>query len=323
MKGVNRIATLQVEEMQGKKKRKNPYIAHLAEFKFKPAHNWPIEEAHAMFAQASRGDRDVIYYKDCIAGMRNLPAGSVDLVIADPPFGLDFSGKEAMYNRDGEQVVQGYVEADGEYGEFTSRWVSELPRVMNEHASAYIFSGWTNLRQVLNALATTGLCLVNHAVWHYNFGIFTTKKFTTSHYHVLFLVKDPRKYFFHRVQHYNEDVWDIKRVYAPKQEKNGTKLPEELVQKCIDFSSKPGAIVLDPFMGNGTTAIVAKKHFRHYIGFELNARMRPIIDRGLQRVTLGEDYTPYWDRIPTIDELKTMYPHAYTEFLKRRQEEEV
>ncbi len=313
------MAEMQVTEVPTKRKRKNPYIAHLAEFGFGPDQDWPVEQARERFNQSASAEHDVIFYEDCIAGMQRLLPGSIDLVIADPPFGLNFTGKEAIYNRDSENVQKGYVDVNEEYGDFTSRWIAELPRIMRDHASAYIFSGWTNLKEVLCAIADANLIVKNHVIWKYQFGVFTTTKFVSCHYHVLFVVKDERKYFFNRIQHYNEDVWTINRPYKAGQKKNGTKLPEAVIRKCIDFSSSPGDLVLDPFMGNGTTAVVSRANFRHYLGFEINKRMRPCIESGLSAVHPGQEYVPYTERLPTIDDLKRQYPAAYREFIKRQQ----
>ncbi len=300
-----------------KRKRKNKYIPHLAEFYFDPKFNWSVSDARKMYETSRNAKEDVIFYEDCITGMQKLPDESIDLVIADPPFGIKFTGKEAIYNRDESNVVEGYTEIKEKYDEFTCSWINQLPRIMRAHASVYIFSGWTNLKDVLEAIDNAGLIVKNHIIWKYQFGVFTKTKFVSSHYHLLFAVKDDRRYFFHRVQHYNEDVWDIKRTYQNGQEKNGTKLPEDVVQKCIDFSSKPGNLILDPFMGNGTTAIAAKANFRHYIGYEVNNRMSQIIDKNLAQVKIGEKYVPYKERLPTFENLVEEHPEAYKEYLKR------
>ncbi|MBD3191282.1 MAG: site-specific DNA-methyltransferase [Candidatus Heimdallarchaeota archaeon] len=250
--------------------------------------------------------------------MQQLPKESIDLVIADPPFGIDFSGKEEMYNRKDENIVEGYVEiSQEEYEPFTHAWIAELPRIMKRTASAYIISGWTNLEFILTAARKAGLTLLNHAIWQYQFGVFTWKKFVTSHYHVLLFVKDPDHYFFNKIEHYPLDVWDdIQREYQPKEKKNGTKLPTKLIQKCIDFSTKPGAIVLDPFMGNGTTAAAAKANFRHYLGFEINPNLKTIIEENLAEIELGEDYQSYNRRFKkwlkeNEKRLAKKYPKAY------------
>ena len=287
--------------------RKN-YIPGLAQFYFKVDEDWSKTDAEKMYKKNSFNDQ--ILYSDCIKGMQSLPEESVDLIIADPPFGLDFTGKEAVYNRKKENVVDGYNEVIENYDSFSEKWIAELPRILKSSGSAMIFSGWTNLKDVLIAIDKSGLTLKNHIIWKYQFGVFTKKKFVSCHYHLLYLVKNEKKTYFHRIEHYNEDVWEIKRTYDPEEVKNGTKLPEQIVKKIIDFLTRPGDVVFDPFMGNGTTAVVAKKNFRHYFGFEMNINMKDIIQVHIDNAILGENYKSY-DREPDIKELKEKYPKAY------------
>jgi site-specific DNA-methyltransferase (adenine-specific) len=291
-------------------KRKNPYIPGIAQINFKPDFDWECDEAAKLYHIAEHQIQalDQIAFDDCIQGMQKLPAESVDLVIADPPFGINFDGKGSQYNRNQELVVEDYNEVIENYDQFTLQWISQLPRIMKDTSSAYIFSGWTNLKDLLIALDQNHLTLLNHIIWKYQFGVFTKKKFVTSHYHVLFVVKNPKKYFFNKIEHYPLDIWDIPRNYAPGQEKNGTKLPENVVERAIHFSSKPGDLVFDPFMGNGTTAICAKMTYRHFFGFEKNDKMAPILQKNLASVTLGQDYHPYRTLIPPLEELAKKYP---------------
>ena len=67
--------------------------------------------------------------------------------------------------------------------------------------------------------------------------------------------------------------------------------------KCIDYSSRPGDLILDPFMGNGTTAVAAKSSFRHYLGFELNKNMKNIIANNINQTEIGSSYSKYSSRI--------------------------
>jgi site-specific DNA-methyltransferase (adenine-specific) len=286
-----------------KKQRKRRYVPHEAAARFKPTDDWSLEDARKRFDEAKfQTTMDTVDYRDCISGMQELPEESIDIVIADPPFGIDFSGKEAIYNRDESLVVDGYREVNADYSSFTEKWIHELPRVLKDTGSAWIFSGWTNLADVLNAVSTSGLHLVNHIIWKYQFGVFTKRKFVTSHYHLLFLVKDPKKYYFNKIEHYPEDVWEITRTYQKGERKNGTKLPTELVLRCIDFSSRPGDLVLDPFMGNGTTAAACRGSYRHFYGFELNKALREIIEYNLSLTRKGEFYTPYSERTDALVE---------------------
>ena len=200
--------------MAPKKKRKKPYVPHVAAAKFKPTEDWTNNEALEAYKAAKFPfDVDTIHYADCILEMENLPAESIDVVVSDPPFGISFNGKESIYNRDETLVVEGYHEIEENYTDFTQMWVSKIPRLLKVTGSAWIFSGWTNLSDVLNAVENTDLTLVNHIIWKYQFGVFTRRKFVSSHYHLLFLVKNPKKYYFNKIKHYPLDVWDIKRTY--------------------------------------------------------------------------------------------------------------
>ena len=228
---------------------------------------------------------DTIYYEDCIANIpKRIKENSIDLIIADPPFGIKFDGKGKQYNRKSEFVVTGYSEVTQEnYLEFSKAWIKAIYPVLKETGSAYIISGWTNLKEILIAVDEAGFITQNHIIWKYQFGVFTKRKFVTSHYHILFLVKNPKKYYFNKIDHYPEDVWEIKREYLPGEKKNSTKLPNELVEKLLNYSSKENDLVLDPFMGNGTTAVACVKLKRNYVGFEINPNAKEIIDFNLSK----------------------------------------
>ncbi|MFW9957760.1 MAG: DNA-methyltransferase [Candidatus Odinarchaeota archaeon] len=303
------------------KTRITPYIPHLAEFYFEPAYDWSFEEAQKLFSKTAHSlnefHQDTVYFTECIEGMERLPKSSIDLIVADPPFGIDFDGKSSVYNRDEALVVSGYEEAQGSYSEFTRKWMNQLSRIMKRAASVYVFSGWTNLEAILAGADKAGLTTLNHLIWHYPFGVYTKRRFVTSHYHIVLLVKDPKAYFFNKIENYPEDVWIVKRKYRTGLAKNGTKLPLEVVSRCIDFSSRPGDIVLDPFMGNGTTAVAAKSAFRHFIGFEINKKLKSLLKREIGSVQPGQSYKPYKERLPTLEELAMLYPRAYREYCQR------
>lgn len=215
-----------------------------------------------------------------------LPDASVDLVITDPPFGIEFGAKRSNYNRKAGRVLEGYNEVKGsDYQQFTTNWLTQIRRVLKPSGSLYIFSGWNYLKDILIALDAQGFTLVNHLVWKYQFGLVTTRKYVTSHYHILFASLDERKRkFFPYARfdkdaahpdggsaHYKdkEDVWVVPREYWNGDVKTPTKLPAELIRKILAYSSEPGDLVLDPFLGSGQTAVVSKLEGRRYVGFEV------------------------------------------------------
>ena len=158
------------------------------------------------------------------------------------------------------------------------------------------------------------LTTVNHLIWKYQFGVVTKRKYVTSHYHCLFLCKNDRKRKFYPYRrfdkdvktesggsaHYKdkEDVWEIKREYWQGAIKTPTKLPAELIEKILDYSSEKGDVVLDPFLGSGQVAVVSKMKERHYIGFEI---VPAYYEFALDRLESGKyliqktEEQPVWD----------------------------
>ena len=227
-----------------------------------------------------------IYNQDCIDGMKTIPDGKIDLVVTDPPFAINFKAKKANYNRTSSRVLSGYNEITKEnYYEFTLNWMSQCFRILKESGGMYVFSGWNNLADILNAIEEIGFITVNHIIWKYQFGVVTSRKFVTSHYHCLYICKNDKKRKFFpyerfskkeknnqgRSLHYKdkEDVWEIKREYWTGDEKTPTKLPAEIIKKILQYSSEEGDLVFDPFLGSGQTAVVSKLLKRNYIGFEI------------------------------------------------------
>ncbi len=228
------------------------------------------------------------YNEDCISGCRNrIQDGSVDLIITDPPYGIDGDKLDRHYNRNENHVIDGYVEVPKlEYPEFSANWIAEAERILKPGGSIYIVSGYTNLLHILNALHKTRLQEVNHIIWKYNFGVYTKTKYVSSHYHILFYTKEGKKHTFNTYSRYadhersdvggssnysdREDVWRINREYKPGKTKNKNELPTQLLIKMIQYSSNEGDTVCDLFHGSFSTAKVAKGLIRQAIGFELN-----------------------------------------------------
>jgi site-specific DNA-methyltransferase (adenine-specific) len=228
-----------------------------------------------------------IYNGDCIDVNKRIADESVTLGIYDPPFGIGEAGFDRHYKRDSKNVIEGYQEAPQDYRQWTLDWMREAKRVLHPNGSMFVIIGHTNLIHVLNAAVELDLPMINHIIWKYNFGVNTKKKFVTSHYHVLYFAKSltANRIFNVNCRFGNqeiaadggkalyddlEDVFVINKEYAPDEKKNQNKLPEELIQKLILYTSNEGDVVCDFFMGNFTTAKVARKLGRKVCGYEIN-----------------------------------------------------
>jgi site-specific DNA-methyltransferase (adenine-specific) len=257
------------------------------------------------------------YYNiDCIEGAKKyLQNNSVDLIITDPPYGINGDKLDKHYNRNENNVIDGYVEVpEKEYPQFSINWIKEAERVLRPGGSIYIVSGYSNLRHILNALAETQLKERNHIIWKYNFGVYTSKKYISSHYHILFYTKPSGEITFNKNAFFNdnekkenggsmnyadrEDVWIINREYKPGQIKNKNQLPTTLLKKMILYSSNPNDMVCDFFLGSFSTAKVALSLGRRACGFELNKnafdyQLGEIQNKKIQIIKLNEvcDYT--------------------------------
>lgn len=236
-----------------------------------------------------------IHNQDCNLVMDNMPDQSVQLIIADPPFGIDFNKDSKFYNRKKENVIDGYAEVlPINYYAFSYNWIERAKRILKDDGSMYIISGHSNLHHILRSINEHGLHLVNHIVWKYNFGVYTKKKFVTSHYHILFVAKNPGQIKFNThcrfgetgdSYHDREDVWEIKREFWKNCQKNSTNLPKELVKKMIEYSSDVGDLIFDPFTGSGQVPFVAKELGRNFIACEI---MPDVYEFAKKRLDTGE-----------------------------------
>ena len=234
-----------------------------------------------------------LYNEDCIKSMGIIPDESVDAVITDPPFAINFKAKRANYNRDESTVLEGYQEvAAAEYYDFTFKWMSECKRVLKESGSMMIVSGYNNMNDILTVIKELDLEFVNQIIWEFQFGVYTTKKFVASHYNIFYVCKnDKKRQFFNQIEDtklsYNDrlSVWRIPREYWKGQKKTPTKLPRKLCEKMISYTTQKADTILDPFVGSGQVPFVAKDLGRNYIGYEI---VKDYFDFANERVTTGK-----------------------------------
>jgi len=248
---------------------------------------------------------DLLVNADCVKGaLRHLPDASVDLIITDPPYGIEGDRLHRHYNRDERFVIDGYVEVDARrYNAFSHAWIAQAERVLRPGGQIYVVSGYTNLYDVLDALRATSLVEINHLIWKYNFGVYTSKKFVSSHYHILYYAKPGGRRTFNLQARFpldaaaeeggsanyrdREDVWTINREYKPGRVKNKNELPVALLEKMIAYSSKEGDLVCDFFMGGGSTGAVAAGMNRRFAGFEISKKAYETSRKRIEAVQPG------------------------------------
>ncbi len=213
-----------------------------------------------------------------------------DLIIADPPFGIDFDKSSHEYGAEGYVLYDDKFQGN-EYEDFSYQWISKCYEALKPNGSMYILSGWTNIGEILNAIKKTDFILKNHLIWFFEWGVYTKRKYITSHYHIPFLVKNKKDYTYkpqysnpntkRKGNKYEKDVW-----YWPKYNRGNDpdrikghpcQLPLDLLRKMLKISSNEGDLIGDVFSGSGGTLRAARELGRNCISFELNAEYEPII----------------------------------------------
>lgn len=243
---------------------------------------------------------------DAIKLMRELESGSVDLVIADPPYNL---GKDYGNGSDRQGIE--------EYLAFTRSWLEEVNRVVSPTGTIYVFMGVRFISYLYDIMdRELRLNFVNWIVWHYTQGLGKTKGFSPRHDDVLMFSKSdkytfnlddvrvPQKYYRERnnMRGANPgDVWEFSHVHYsnPNRQPHPTQKPEGIIERMVLASTNAGGLVLDPFAGSGTTLRVCQQLERKCIGFELNEQYVEQVQRRLAEPFDGFDSVdPRMERVP-------------------------
>src|SRR5499426_1740378 len=226
---------------------------------------------------------------DCIAGMQSLPAASVDLVFADPPYNLQLQGD---LKRPDDSRVDAVDDAWDKfasfkaYDAFTRAWLMACRRLMKPTAALWVIGSYHNIFRVGAILQDLRFWILNDVVWRKSNPMpnFRGRRFTNAHETLIWAAREAggKGYTFNyeALKAGNDGVqmrsdWTIALCTGEERLKagNGKKLhptqkPEALLARVILASSRPDDLVLDPFCGTGTTAAAAKRLGRRYIGIE-------------------------------------------------------
>ena len=231
---------------------------------------------------------DQIMLGDCITLMRMLPPASVHCVFADPPYNLQLRGE---LRRPDDSLVDG-VDEDWDrfddfatYDHFTREWLTECRRVLRKDGTLWVIGSYHNIFRIGAILQDLGFWILNDVVWRKSNPMpnFRGRRFTNAHETMIWAArqKDSRYRFnYAAMKALNDDIqmrsdWLFPLCTGPERLRNphGLKLhptqkPEALLHRVLLASTAPGEIILDPFAGTGTTAAVAKRLHRHFIGIE-------------------------------------------------------
>ena len=228
-------------------------------------------------------EADSVIRGDCVDVLSRADGPFVDLVFADPPFNIGYD-YDAYRDR---------VDFD-DYVEWTERWMTACVNVLKPTGSFYVAIGDDYVAEVRTIGRKLGLTLRNWIIWHYTFGQNTKAMFAKSHTHILYFVLDGKDFTFNDEQtrfpsarhtEYSDrranpmgrvpdDVWNtfprVCGTFAERAGWHGCQMPEALLMQIIRASSNPGDLVLDPFVGSGTTVVAAAKLDRQYVGIDIS-----------------------------------------------------
>jgi adenine-specific DNA-methyltransferase len=247
-----------------------------------------------------------LYCADSLKELRKLPASSISLTVTSPPYNI---GKEY------ETVIERQ-----EYLEWCEKWIAEVYRCTVANGGFWLNLGYFDWPGRAKALPIAyclweriPFFLLQEIIWHYGAGVATKKMLCPRNEKFLFYVKNPGEYTFNLdairdpdVKYPKQkkngklkcnplgknpgDVWYIPKVTSgtdrasPERTPHPAQFPLGLIDRIVKVSSNEGDIVLDPFMGSGTTAEACRRNGRKFIGFELKESYCRIAVRRLKNL---------------------------------------
>jgi modification methylase len=220
--------------------------------------------------------------------MRGLPAASVDLIFADPPYNLQLKGELHRPDNSRVDAVDDHWDrftSFAAYDEFSRAWLAEARRLLNPDGALWVIGSYHNVFRLGAALQDAGFWILNDVIWRKSNPMpnFRGKRLTNAHETLIWAARsDQAKYTFNyeAMKSLNEGIqmrsdWVIPLCTGGERLKNDagdkahpTQKPEALLHRVLVASTLPGDVVLDPFFGTGTTGAVAKRLGRRFIGIE-------------------------------------------------------
>lgn len=241
---------------------------------------------------------------DCIEVMRSLPAESVDLIFADPPYNLQLRGELHRPDNSRVDAVDDHwdrFDSFKAYDEFTREWLAAARRLLKPDGAIWVIGSYHNIFRLGAELQNQGFWILNDVVWRKSNPMpnFRGKRFTNAHETLIWASKSENSRYtfnYEALKALNEGVqmrsdWVIPICTGSERLKNErgekahpTQKPEALLHRILIGTTNPGDVVLDPFFGTGTTGAVARMLGRNYVGIEREAEYREIAERRLEKV---------------------------------------
>jgi modification methylase len=235
---------------------------------------------------------DRIIEDDCVAAMARLPAASVDMIFADPPYNLQLGGD--LFRPEGGRVdavddAWDKFATFADYDAFTRAWLGEARRILKPHGTLWVIGSYHNIYRVGAALQDAGYWILNDIIWRKTNPMpnFRGTRFTNAHETLIWAARseDSRYTFNYRAMKALNDELQMRsdwllpicsggeRVKGEAGVKaHPTQKPESLLYRVLLACTEPGDLVLDPFFGTGTTGAVARRLGRRWIGIEREQR---------------------------------------------------
>jgi len=231
---------------------------------------------------------DQILHDDCLRALARLPEASVDLIFADPPYNLQLDGDLLRPNNtrvDGVHQDWDRFDDLAAYDRFTRDWLRHVRRVLKPDGAIWVIGSYHNIFRVGAALQDEGFWLLNDVIWRKTNPMpnFRGRRFTNAHETLIWAAHGPSsRYTFNydSMKALNDDLqmrsdWLLPICSGPERLKDDTgrkahptQKPESLLYRVLLATTRRGDVVLDPFAGTGTTAAVARRLDRRFIGIE-------------------------------------------------------
>jgi len=206
-----------------------------------------------------------VYLMDCMEGMRQIPDESIDLILTDPPYGIDFLSNRTENHK---KIANDDFET----------WKKNLPLWIDEFARVLTLSGCccccccgggkTPVTAIFTMEFVKRLNLIQTVIWDKK-TIGLGWKYRPSYETIIVGSKTKTDYNWFTNRKTISNIVRIGNV-IPQKGEHPTAKPIELMKHFIELHTEPGMVVLDPFMGHGTTAVAAIDLNRKYIGFEID-----------------------------------------------------